>query len=42
MPSISPLIIRIFDDPEATRARRERDRVRTRNGRRRKGKTAEQ
>lgn len=38
MPSISPLIVRIFDDPEVTRARRERDKARTRNGRRRKAR----
>lgn len=38
MPSISPLIARIFDDPETVRARRERERIRTRNGVRRKAK----
>lgn len=42
MPSISPLIARIFDDTESARARRERDKVRTRNGLRRKAKRSQQ
>lgn len=38
MPSISPLFARIFDDPEAVRARHERDKVRTRHEAHRKAK----
>lgn len=38
MPSISPLIVQIFDDPESMRARRARAKVRTRNEFRRKTK----
>lgn len=41
MPSISPLIAKIFDDPATIRARHERDKVRTRNGFRRKAKRGE-
>jgi hypothetical protein len=38
MPSISPLIARVFDDTQSRRTRRERDTERTRNGYRRKAK----
>ena len=41
MPSISPLIAQIFDDPETVRARRARDKVRTRNEFRRKARRAQ-
>ncbi|MGZ5365770.1 MAG: hypothetical protein ACXWD5_16930 [Mycobacterium sp.] len=38
MPSISPLIAQIFDGPETVRARRARDKFRTRNEFRRKAR----